>query len=832
MKKFDWKKLLPHVFAIGIFLVVALFYCKPALQGKVLQQSDITQWKGMSKDIYDFKEKHGEAPLWTNSMFSGMPGYLIAGKTNNNLPYYFASVISLFLGKPFQFFFLACICFYFLSQVLRTNTWIGVIGSLAYAYATYNPIIVGVGHDTKMMSLALMPGFVASLILIYERKYLWGAAFTSFFTGALISQNHYQICYYALIIAAFMTIGYAVKWVMEKDLKHLFLACSISLVAGLVGVFSNAVVLLPNYEYSKETIRGGSALADGNSSIGKEGLSESYAYSYSMFKAESFVLMIPHIFGGSLNPSEINPEKSKAIASLQETNQSQPQVAQQLQNYVSPYWGEGHTSGPPYAGAVMCFLAILGFVVLDNKHKWWILFTIAISLMMSWGGNFKGFNDILFQHLPMYNKFRAPGMTIVIPVFLICMMAIMSLQKLLFGFEDQKELLAKFKKGLMITGGVFAILFIIYFNLDYKGESDKMLLQQVAQLQDPAQKTAFESATKSLINGLVEDRQGLFLGDIWRSLLFIVIAAGAIWLFQRRAIKPVIALSVIGLLSFIDVMAIDVKYLNSDNFQDKDEYDANFNPSVIDQQILKDKSYYKVFNVIGGDVRTAFNHGAMTSYFHKSIGGYHPAKLSLYQDLIEKQLYKFPNCQPVINMLNTKYIIFGDPQSPQVQQNPGALGAAWFVKGIKFANDSKDEMAALDNLNTKDSAVADKSFSSILKSNFIPDSSASITFIKNENDSVRYVSKASSEQLAVFSEVYYDKGWNAYIDGKQVPYAKVNYVLRGMMIPAGEHTVEFKFEPSSHALGWTITNVCSLIMLLLLGAAIGFDLKKKRIQKA
>lgn len=825
MKKFDWKKLLPHAYAIGIFLLVAVIYCKPAIQGKVLQQSDITQWKGMSKDILDFKEKHGEAPLWTNSMFSGMPGYLIAGKTNNNVPYYFAEAISFFLGKPFQFFFLACICFYFLAQVLRTNTWISIIGALAYAYATYNPIIVSVGHDTKMLSIALIPGFIASILLIYERKYLWGAALTAFFTGSLISQNHYQIIYYGLIIAVFMTIGFGIKWILAKDFKHLFIAGSLTLFAGLLGVFSNAVVILPNYEYTQETIRGGSVLADGAGNTGKEGLSESYAFSYSMSKAESFVLLIPRILGGSTNHLEVPQEKSKAVEALQSM---QPEVAQQLQSNLGFYWGEGHTSGPPYAGAVMCFLAIMGFAILDNNHKWWILGTIIITLMMSWGINFKDFNTFLFDHLPMYNKFRAPGMIIVVPVFLVCMMAILALQKLLFGFADQKEMMKKFKLGLMLTGGVFAAILLVYFSLDYKGASDNMLLQQISQIQDAAQKAAFESGAKSMINGLIEDRKGLFMGDIMRSLMFIAAAAGAIFLYNKKIIKSVIALLAIGILSFVDVMAIDVNYLSSENYQDVEENDASFIPSVADQQILQDKSYYRVFNVVGGNVQMAFNHGAINSYFHKSIGGYHPAKLSIYQDLIEKQLYKFPNCQPVINMLNTKYIIYGDQQNPKVQINPDALGAAWFVKGVRFENGPKEEMAALDNLNTKDSAVADKSFSNVLKGTFSFDSSATINFVKNENDSVRYTSNASTDQLAVFSEVYYDKGWNAYVDGKQVPYAKVNYVLRGMVVPAGEHTIEFKFEPKSHATGWMLTNICSFIMLLLLFVAIVIELKNKK----
>lgn len=824
MKNFDWKKLLPHVFAIGIFLVVALFYCKPALQGKVLQQSDITQWKAMSEDIHHYKEVHGEAPLWTNSMFSGMPGYLIAGKANNNVPYLFAEILSLFLGKPFQFFFLACVCFYFLSQVLKVNTWIGVIGSLAYAYATYNPIIIVAGHDTKMMSIALLPGFIASLMLIYERKYLWGAALTAFFTGALISQNHYQITYYGLIIAVIMTIGYAIHWIMNKQYKHLLIAGLVTLFAGLIGALSNAVVLFPNYEYTQQTIRGGSELADATSNIGKEGLSNEYAFDYSMYKSEPFVMLIPRMFGGSSNNLEMDESKSKAIEALQSMPQ---QLAQQLQGNLSFYWGGiGGTQGPPYVGAIICFLAILGFVVLDGKHKWWILSACILAILMSWGGFFPGFNGFLLKHLPMYNKFRAPSMTIVIPTFLLCMTAILSLQKLLFGIEDKAVLNQHMKRGFMITGAIFVALFLIYFSLDYVSQGDTRLLQQISAIPDAAQKAQIEQPVRSFLNGLKEDRQHLFLMDIFRSLFFIAIAGAALWLYQRKILKPVVVMSVIGLFSFIDVMAIDVNYLKSDNYQDKEENDAAFTPTAADQAILQDKSWFRVLDVSHG-ISAAFNGGALTAYHHKTIGGYHPAKLSIYQDLIEHQLYKYPNNQNVLDMLNTKYVI-ENPNATTVAARPTNLGPVWFVKGIRFTNDAREEMAALDNLDTKDSAVANKSFSNILKGSFTPDPAATIQLVKNDNDVVTYTSKTSLEQLAVFSEVYYNKGWNAYIDGKQTPYAKVNYVLRGMMVPAGEHTIVFKFEPKSHAIGWTITNICSIIMILLLAAAIIIEIRNRK----
>jgi len=711
----------------------------------------------------------------------------------------------------------------FVARVLKVNSWIGVIGSLAYAYATYNPIIVAAGHDTKMLSLALLPGFIASLILVYEKKYLLGATMTAFFTGSLISQNHYQICYYGLIIAAIMTIGYAINWIRNKEFKHLLTAAGVVSFAGVIGVLSNAVVLFTNYEYTQQTIRGGSELATETTNTSKTGLNRDYAFSYSMYKSEPFVMLIPRMFGGGSGVMEMDETKSKAVEALQAMPQ---QLAQQIQGNLSFYWGGiGGTSGPPYVGAIICFLAILGFVILDGKHKWWVLATVILSILMSWGGFFPGFNGWLLKHLPMYNKFRAPSMTIVIPTFLLCMLAVLSLQKLLFQSEDKTLLKKQLKTAFIITGGVFVFLLAIYFNLDYTSESDNALLKQISQIGDVQQRVAIEESVKSFINGLREDRQHLFLMDMLRSLFFIAIAAAAIWMYQRRVLKPAFVMLAIGLFSFVDVMAIDVKYLNSDNYQEKEENEASFTPSAADRAILQDKSWFRVLDVSRG-INAAFNAGALTAYHHKTIGGYHPAKLSIYQDLIENQLYKYPNNQNVLDMLNTKYVI-EDPNATSVVARPTNLGPVWFVKNVRFVNTPKEEMTALDSLNTHDMAVASISFANILKPNFTTDPTATIELVKNENDVVTYRSKSATEQLAVFSEVYYDKGWNAYVDGKQTPFAKVDYVLRGMMVPAGEHTIVFKFEPKSHAIGWTVTTICSAIMIAMLLATIFLFFKRR-----
>jgi hypothetical protein len=827
MKTMNWKKILPHVIAIAIFLVVAIIYCKPALEGKVLQQSDITQWKSMAQNQMTVQEQTGKVPLWSNGMFGGMPGYMIVGYTNNHVPYYFMQLISLNLPKPFQFFFLGCVCFYFLSQVLKSNTWIGVVGSLCYAYATYNAVIVAEGHDTKMLSIALMPGLIGAILLIFNKKYWWGIALTAMFTGALIAQKHYQITYYAMLIVAFMSISFAIRWILNKEYKHLLMAAIFTFAGATIGALTNAVVLLPDNEYTKESIRGGSILADAKSKNTQEGLTKEYAFSYSVFKTEPFVMLIPKMFGGS-SKMEIEEDKSKAIAALQGMN---PQIARELQGGLGFYWGGiGGTSGPPYVGAIVCFLALIGFVVLDNKHKWWILTASLLTIMMSWGSYFEGFNNFLFNNLPMYNKFRAPSMILVVPTLLLNIAAILSLQTIIES-NNKTELWNQYKKGLAFVGGVFAFLLILYFNFDYKSDGDVNLLKSINNIPDESVKSQYLAAGKELINGLKEDRQSLFMSGILRALFLIVIAAGAIAFNIKKGLLSPVLIAIIGVVSFIDLMDVNAKYLSGENYQYKDDYDNSFAPTPADQFILQDKSDYRVFDVSNG-AQSAINYGARPAYFHKSVGGYHPAKLSIIQDLAENQLYNYPNCKPILDMMNTKYIIHSTSSADQVEPNPDACGSAWFIKNLKLVNSPREEMNALTTLAVKDTAVIGKAFQSIASTNFTYDSTATIELIKNANDVVTYKTKATATQFAVFSEIYYDKGWNAYIDGKLTPYAKVNYVLRGMPIPAGEHEVVFKFEPKSHALGWTLTSIASIIAILLFGVALFFEWKNRKVQVA
>lgn len=828
MKQNFLHKVLPHIIAVAIFLIVAVIFCKPTLEGKVLQQEDVSQWKAMAQNQLTEKEKTGSISLWSNGMFSGMPGFLIIGNNNNYVGYYFSEVLSLFLPKPIKFFFLACVCFYFLAITLRGKPWVGVITALGYAYATYNPVIVVAGHDTKMLSIAMLPGFIAALIWIYEKKYIVGATLLAFFTAAFVTQNHYQIVYYGVITAFIMTMAYAIQWIKAKDFKHLLLAGGITLLSAGIGILSNAVVLFTNYDYSKATIRGGSALADDNSNIGKDGLSKSYALDYSLAKAEPASLLVPNIYGGSVASIDAYKPDGKTI----ETLQSMPQeLAQQLGGYARAYWGEGNNSGPAYAGAIIVFLALIGFASTTSKHRIWILVTAALTIMMSWGSNFESFSTFLLNHLPMYNKFRAPGMILVVPTLLLGMMAVIGLNAIT-EWTDSTTAYQKFKKGLYTTLGVFAFLGILYFMLDYKGAAEIDLLKQVQSIQDAQQKASLEPYINSFVNSLAEDRKAIFLSSLFRSFFFILIAAAAIGLYIKKQIRTSLLLIILGIFSLIDLLNVDSKYLNSEKFFAKEDEEQDFAPRAVDQQILQDTSHYRVLDLSQG-IGAALTYGAKpTSLFHENIGGYHPAKLSIYQDLIEKQLSNFPNCMPVLNMLNTKYIIFGNDNQLQVQVNPQALGNAWFVKGIQWTNSPKEVMNALTNLNTKDSVVMEASIQQHLPQTFSFDSAATITLRQRQNDYISYTSTASQNQLAVFSEIFYDKGWNAYIDGKPAPIYKANYVLRSIMVPAGNHQIEFKFEPKSYYTGRTITNICSILMLFMLVLTGYMVWKQKKLNEA
>jgi len=822
MLKSIFKSALPHIIAVAIFAIVAIIYCKPALEGKVLQQSDITQWKGMAQDAMVYAEKNGNSPLWTNSMFGGMPSYQITG-----VPGFAYSIgildqiFTLKLAEPISLFFLASICFYFLAQVLGFNTIISVIGALGYSYATYNPIIVTVGHITKMHAIAYLPFFIAAILLVFQKKYLWGAVFTGISTALFVGANHLQITYYGIIIVAFMSIFFLIKWIKEKEFNHILKTFVAACIGGLLGVAVNAPLLASTYEYGKESIRGGSVLVNKDSKSTATGLTKDYAFSYSMYKTEPLVLMFSGIYGGASGLNQMDPANSKALETLQ---QMQPQIGQQLQDFASLYWGGiGGTSGPPYAGLVICLFALIGLSSSTNIHRWWISATIVFTLMLSAGSYFEAFNVFMFDHLPLYNKFRAPSMIMIVPTLLLGVMALYGMAAI-SSETDFKALLKKYKPSFIVTGLILATVLYIYFTSSFKSESEINLLSQIAKIPDANQKAAFETPANDLVNAIVTDRKSLIEGDIIKFFLFLGLIITLVFLAIKKVINQTIVLVGFGILSMIDLFQVNVKYLKSDSFVEANENENVFALGPLDIALKQDTTQYRVLDIRGG-ISNAFNGGALIAYHHKTVGGYNPAKLSIYQDLIENQWYKFPNCMPTMNMLNTKYVISGDPALDTVV-NKAALGNVWFVKGIQYEKGPAEVMKRLDNFNPKDTAIIEQKDKIEGLNDIQVDEAAQITLVNNNNDEVNYKSNSSKKQLAIFSEIYYKQGWKAYIDNVETPIVKANYVLRALVVPAGNHSIRFEFKPTIVNNAQKASAAASIILWVLL-VGLGFTSFKK-----
>nr|MCU0396126.1 YfhO family protein [Chitinophagaceae bacterium] len=823
--------------AIAIFLVVTLLYCKPALEGMAIEQHDLIQWKGMAQDAFDYKEKNGKFPLWTNGLFSGMPSYNIAYESNAYVPAYIIKAMSLFLPEPFSYFFLACVAFYFLSQVLRVNPWIGVLGSIGFAFCSYDPIVIAVGHHTKMVTMALMPALLGALILLYNKKYLVGGALTAAFTAALVVNNHLQIIYYMLLVVLFVTVAYVIRWIRQGEIKHMLVAGSVAVAAAGVGALTSSVNLFTTYDYSKESMRGGKAnllpLADSSAQAAQaasSGLDADYAFRWSYGKPETLSLLVPNVNGGV---SQSLGEDSRFYESLMgafQSGQLDQQAAQQLSRFGVAYWGDQpFTSGPVYLGAIICLLFALGMFTTGNPHRWWALACSAFAILMAWGSNFAAFNNFLFEYLPLYNKFRAPAMILVIPQLLFAMIAMIGLNDLLFGNKDSQAKWKAVKMAGISTGAVLLLALLYYFSADFRSAGEKETLKAITQAAPQLSEVA-----KTVLNAAGDDRRQLFMNDFIRSLAFVAAGFVLLFAFTRSKVNYTVALSALVLLNAFDLLAIDRRYLNDDNFQEKEEmearpYVAGTNPPLykVLEQIRQDPDpHFRVFNVTG-DV---FN-DALTSAFVRSVGGYHPAKLSIYQDLIEHQLSAGqPNMQ-VLNMLDTKYFIVPGEQGPLVQQNPGAFGAAWLVKHVQFVKDAAAEMKALNTTSLYDTAVVQEAFRKDIGAEPKWDSTASIKLDQYSNDAITYSVNAASPQFAVLSEIYYSRGWNAYADGKPVPVVKANYALRGVGLPAGTRKLELKFEPTSYQTGKSLTSISSIILLLALAGAL-FSLFRTATGKA
>ncbi|MGN6163608.1 MAG: YfhO family protein [Flavisolibacter sp.] len=822
MNKGLFQRLLPHLIALVIFLIAALLFCKPALEGQVLQQHDIVGAKAMAHNALEYQKLHGHLPLWNTHLFSGMPNYQIAVEGPRNF-FYQDWVRNFGLPKPFSFFFVACVCFYILSIAFRINPYIGIFAALSYAYATYDPVIISAGHDTKMMAMAYAPALLAGIVWLYEKRYWLGFAITALFATMEITANHPQINYYLFIVIAFMTISYLAAWVKRKQWKHTAIALSLAILGAVIGVAYAAVSFFPTYDYSKYTMRGGGTIeTTPNGQVVEKkttGLDYDYAFSYSLGKAEALTLAMPDAFGGS--SSETLADNQKFINALGEKGIPEAS-AEQVANQLPKYWGgiELGTSGPAYLGAICCLLFVIGLAVLKSHHRWWLLAGVVLSIFMAWGKYFPSFNDFLYHHLPLYNKFRAPSMSLVITQLLVPIMAMLTVQQILFTNKTEEEIKRHTKYVLYAMGGLIVLAALVYMVSDYNSSIDQEIIKQ-----------AGEENGRMFVNAMKSARKAMLGAGLLRLIGFAAFLTALLFLWKRKIVSPLAFIIVLTLVNTVDLFVVGKQYLNENNYVDSEEAftENNFQPTLADQEILKDTDpHYRVYALTPDRFMSAPTTNR-TSYFHRAVGGYHPAKLRIYQDLIEGQLSKSPLNMDVLNMLDTRYFLIPDQQGniTSVHKNDSALGAAWFIKKLQPVNGPAAEMKALDHFDPKDTAYYNKETEHI-NTQFTWDSTATIQLTKYDNDTIVYTTNALSPQFAVFSEIYYPAGWNAYIDGKQTDYYKVDYLLRGIPVPAGKHEVVFRFEPTSYTASYKLAWWAGLILNIVLIVCIARWIWKKR----
>jgi len=805
MKNISFKQVLPYLSAVIIFLVISLAYFSPLLEGKKLKQSDITQWKGMSKEISDFRESSGEEALWTNSMFGGMPAYQISVRYKGNVLRYLDQIMQLYLPQPAGMLFLYMIGFFILLLVLKVDKWLAIAGAVAFAFSSYLFIIFEAGHNSKAHAIGYMAPVLAGIILTYRGRYLAGGIMAAIFLSLELLTNHLQITYYLMIIAGIFVVSELIGSIREKRLPGFAKATGVLLIAAIMAVATNITSIWATYEYGKETIRGKTELTTEKSNR-TSGLDKDYATGWSYGIAETFTMLIPNFNGGSSQGAL--SEKSNVYKTLRENNIDTNQ-AKNIIKALPLYWGDQPgVAGPVYIGAIIMFLFVLAIFVVDNKFKWWLLAATVLSVLLAWGKNFMPLTDFFLHYVPGYNKFRAVSMTLVIAELCIPLLAILGLQKVISGEIDTKKLTKYLYYSIGITGGI-SLFFAV---------AGSSLFSFVASVDT--------NLPEWLIEPLRQDRAAILSADAFRSLIFILLAGAAIWaMIKKVAIKtPLVLFSVLTLLIIADMWTVNRRYLNNESFVRKSVDAVPFQPTTADQIIMKDKDpNFRVFNQTVGNPFA----DASTSYFHKSLGGYHGAKLRRYQELIDVHLAK--GNMNVYNMLNTKYFIVPDPQGgqPQMQINMEALGNAWFVNNARMVNNADEEINALSDFVPTETAVYDKRFENLVKGHIISkDTLATISLIDYKPNHLTYKSQTGKEQLAVFSEIYYEKGWNAYIDGKPAPYFRANYVLRAMIVPAGNHTIEFKFEPKVYATGEKIAYASSILLVLLALGTFGLMAKQ------
>lgn len=799
-------KIFPSIIAILIFSLASIIYFHPILKGYKLNQSDITQFRGMVKDINDFRSEENREPYWTGASFSGMPAYQVSAYYPNDFVRSLDRLLR-FLPRPADYTFLYFLSFFVLMMALKVNWRLAILGSLAFGFSTYLIIIFGAGHNAKAHAIAYMPLVLAGFLWVFQRKFILGFIVTGLAIALEIYTNHIQMTYYLGFCLLILGIVEFVNAIREKVVPLFIKQVAIIIAAVALGVGANAPRLMALKEYADHSTRGRSELTinlDGSNKEITKGLDKTYITQYSYAKLETFNLFIPRFMGGGT--IEKLGEDSNFYQFIEE--KAGKKVATDYSEQVLTYWGDQPiVEAPAYIGAVIFLLFFLGIFLVKGRLKQWLVVATVFSIILSWGRNFEVITNFFIDYVPLYNKFRAVSSIQVIAELCVPILGVLGL-KAFFSSEISKE--EKYQ-GLKKAVLAFGALIIAGFALAH-------MFGTFEGLRDAQQ----YSEIPGFLDAVIADRKAMLLSDTIRSLVLVLISGTALWFFLKGKLKPVIIIVGLTLLILFDLISVNKKYVNADDFKTARKIKKPFTKSDADKIILQDKSHYRVANF----AVDLMNDGS-TSYYHNSIGGYHAAKLGRYQELFDFQIAK--NNIQVFNMLNTKYFIIPDDEGkPKAQQNTEANGNVWFVDNLIPVKNANEEIQALDSLSTKEEAVILENDYKKMDIQFPmqQDTIATIALADYKVTSLTYKSVTKSVQFAVFSEIFYKEGWNAYIDGELVPHYRVNYVLRGMKIPAGNHKIEFKFEPKVIQQGKTVSLISYALLLLISVGWFFYDKKK------
>lgn len=834
LKKIDFSQILPHLVAIISFLVISYAYFSPLLEGKRLNQHDQKTFLGGAKEIIDYREATGEEALWTNRMFGGMPAYLISTKYKGNLIQHINKLLQ--VGpRPGSQLFLLLLGGYILFISLRINPWLSMVGAIALAFSSYNFIIILAGHNTKVIAIAYVAPVLAGIFMTFRGKRLLGAALTGVFLSLQILAGHPQITYYTIFIVLFFGVSELYFYISEKKLRDMLVSVGFLVVVVAFAVLSNYSRLATTLEYDDYSMRTKSALSQ-NEEDKTEGLNLSYATNWSYGIDETMTLLIPGFKGGS-STYELteNSNTYEALARLDNN------FAKQFIQNTNMYWGnQVSTSGPVYLGAIIIFLFVLGLFIVEGRYKWWILGVTVLAIMLSWGKNFMGLTEFFMHNVPGYNKFRTVSMTLVIPQIVVPILALIALNKVLFKELEKEKLLKALKWSVGITGGL-ALLFLIIPSMagNFSSPNDVRTIQAISGNNQQVQ----QMLMNSLPAALEADREAMLRTDSFRSLILILLAAGLIYLYKIRKQKLSINLviGIIGLLVLVDMWSVNKRFLNEDHFESKRNYTQPYTANAADRAIFQSSGLNeRVLNLT-----TSTFQDARTSYFHQSLGGYHGAKMRRYQDLIDTRLVDemtmlIGGLQQqdfgiidstledlnIINMLNTRFIIVNPEGAPLTNRH--AFGNAWFVDEVVAVENADEELEMVSTTDLGRIAVTDKKYIDALEStSFIGNNLDRVELVEYAPNKLTYSSSAASDRFVVFSEIFYEKGWKATIDGEPANHIRVDYLLRGMTVPAGDHTIVFEFRPGSYYAGERVSLAGSLILLLMLIGAIVMEFRQK-----